>query len=73
MTATYRDVKKSRDERVGASFKPDQRYEYLLAMPESRREDILKGSSTLRISLGHYRAARDAAQRLATLDKEMTA
>ena len=69
----YQEKKRNRDERTGASFKPDDRYENLLAMSESRREDILKGSSTLRISLGHYRAARDAAQRLATLDKEMTA
>ena len=70
---SYREQKRTRDERTGSSFKTDERYENLLAMPESRREDILKGSSTLRISLGHYRAARDAAQRLATLDKEMTA
>jgi len=65
----YRDTKRTRDERLGESFKIDASYEHLLTMSAERRDDLLKGSPIMRISLGHYRAARDAALEL---EKERT-
>ena len=60
----YRDTKRTRDQRLGESFKLDASYEHLLTMTAERRDALLKQSPVLRISLGHYRAARDAALEL---------
>ena len=68
----YQEKKKTRDERTGSSFKTDPRFENLIAMTDERRETILQSSPALRMSLGFYLSGRDAAHRLATLDKEMT-
>jgi hypothetical protein len=68
----YQEKKKTRDERTGSSFKTDPRFENLIAMTDERRETILQSSPTIRMSYGHYVAARSAAHRLATLDKEPT-
>jgi len=60
-----KDRKRSRDQRLGESFRLNDHYESLLAMPVERRDAILKQSPTMRISLGHYVAARSAALELA--------
>jgi hypothetical protein len=65
----YRDRKRTRDERLGESFRLNDQYEALMAMPVERRDAILKSSPVMRISLGHYRAARSAAL---TLEQERT-
>jgi len=65
----YLDKPRTRDQRLGEAFKLDASYEHLLTMTAERRDDLLKGSPVLRISLGHYRAARDAALEL---EKERT-
>jgi len=61
----YRDQKRTRDERIGASFRLNERYENLMAMTPERRDAVLKGSPVMRISLGHYIVARSAALELA--------
>jgi hypothetical protein len=60
----FHEKKRSRDQRTGESFRIDDRYESLLAMPVERREAILKGSPGMRISYGFYVSGRDAALRL---------
>jgi len=65
----YRDRSRTRVERLGESFRLNDQYEALMAMPVERREDILKQSPTVRISYGHYVAARSAAL---TLEQERT-
>ena len=60
----YKDRKRTRDERLGASFRIDPRFEDLMAMSVERRDAILAGSPVMRVSLGHYRAARSAALEL---------
>lgn len=69
----YRDRSRTRDEKVGESFRPDDRYEALAKMTPERRDAVLQSSPVMRIAYGAYLSGRDAAQRLASLDKEMTA
>lgn len=66
---TYRDRPRTRDERVGESFRADDTFERLLSMPEERRESILQSSPGMRVSFGYYVSARSAALRL---EKERT-
>ncbi len=63
----YRDTKRTRTERLGEAFKINDQYEALMAMPVERRDAILKQAPTMRVALGHYRAARSAAL---TLEQE---
>ena len=60
----YLDKPRSRDQRLGQAFTIDDRYERLLTMSESRREEVLKQSPVTRISYGSYTIARAAALRL---------
>ena len=60
----YLDKPRSRDQRLGEAFKPDPRYENLMAMTPERRDAILAGSPITRIAYGSYVVARDAARRL---------
>jgi|GEM_PF-1800118 len=68
----YRDRSRTRDEKVGESFAADPRYENLRAMTPERRDAILAGSPITRLAYGAYLSGRDAAQRLASLEKEPT-
>jgi len=65
----YRDTKRSRTERLGEAFKINDSYENLITMTPERRDAILAGSPVVRISYGHYLAARSAALEL---EKERT-
>jgi hypothetical protein len=65
----YRDTKRTRDERLGEAFKLDERFENLMTMSVERRDAILAGSPTLRVSYGFYVSGRSAAL---TLEKERT-
>ena len=60
----YLDKPRSRDQRLGQSFRIDDRFERLMTMTEARREDILKRSPTVRTAFGYYVNARGAALRL---------
>jgi len=61
VTATYRDAKRTRDERTGASFKPDQRFERLHHLTAVERDAIFEKAPGLRTSFGYYVSAREAA------------
>ena len=63
----YKDRKRTRTERLGEAFRLDPRFEHLMTMTEARRDAILAGSPIVRISYGHYLAARSAAL---TLEQE---
>jgi len=64
----YKDRPRTRDERLGEAFRPDDRYEALVKMTPERREAVLQTSPLVRLGYGSYVVARSAAQ---NLQKEM--
>jgi len=60
LSAAYADPTVKRPARDAAPFRPDQRSERLLSLPEPARERLLAADPRLRISLGLYVQQRTA-------------